>query len=309
MRLTARKRRRLWWTLLLPVMVVGCRAPVLRVEDAIVRPGEKARLAAFVEREPILGLGKDVADVPVVFLVDGQEVGRDRTNDEGSADTKVAVPADTGWYEARATVGAAELRARGHLYCWSDERVIVAVDIDETIARTEYDELLIERDEDGSDPHKRAARTLRALAQDCHILYLTGRPRALLDKTRTWLGEHDFPSGPVLMSERKRDLLRPGNYKEKRLRALRKQWPTLLIGIGNEKTDAEAYGANNMLTLMLADKRPRGFGQHALVFRDWKALGQFLAANRAVLTSPGELKEVIAGKRQLLCALRPYEPE
>jgi hypothetical protein len=288
-------------------LVAGCRGPVLSVEDVIVRPGEKARLVAFVEREPILGLGRDIVGVQVRFDVAGQEVGDKKTDDEGRAEIKDRLPAGSDRYEARAQVLHEQLRATGRVFRWGDERVILAVDVDHTIARTDYEELLVERDEDGSDPLKRSAQTLRDWAQDFRILYLTGRPRSLLEKTRAWLGEHAFPEGPVVMAESVKQVLRPGNFKEKKLHALRKDWPTLLIGVGNEPSDAEAYGANEMLALILAGKGQHNFGRHAIVFRDWKALARFVAANREVLMDPKALKEVIAGKKLLLRQVDRYE--
>jgi phosphatidate phosphatase APP1 len=273
----------------------------------IVHPGEKARLVAFVEREPILGLGTDLARVRVTFHVGGQEVGDKKTDDEGWAETKCRVPAGSDRYEACAQALQQELRATGRLFQWGDERVVIAVDVDHTIAQTDYEELLVERGEDGSDPVKRSAQTLRALAQDHHILYLTSRPRSLLDKTRTWLGERAFPDGPVMTAASVKQTLRPGNFKEKKLHTLRKDWPTLLIGIGNEPGDAEAYGANEMLALVLPGKGERNFGRHAIVFRDWKALARFFEVNRDTLADAAALREVIAGKRMLARPVPPYE--
>jgi hypothetical protein len=292
---------------LLALLVAGCRGPVLAVEDVIVHAGDKARLVAFAEREPVLGLGKDLAGVHVTFLAEGQELGDKKTDDEGSAEIQCRLPAGTTRYEARGTALHENLRAAGRVFWWGNERVIIAVDVDHTIARTEYEELLGRRDEDGSDPVKRSAQTLRDLAQDFHILYLTGRPRSLLERTREWLAGHDFPDGPVITAESVRQSLRPGSFKEKKLRELRKHWPMLLIGIGNRASDADAYGVNELLALIIAGQAERNIGQHALVFRDWKRLAEFFTENRAVLSDRETLREAIIGKRPLLHRLERYE--
>jgi hypothetical protein len=289
------------------LLVGGCRGPVLVAEDVIVRPGGKARLVAFAERGPILGLGKDLGGVRLTFQAGGAVLGDKKTGDEGKADIRCRLPAGTTGYEARATALHQDLHAAGRVFWWDGERVIIAVDIDHTIAHTEYEELLSRHEEDGSDPLKRSAQTLRDLARDFHILYLTDRTRSLLERTRQWLSGHDFPDGPVLTSESFRQMLRPGTFKEKRLRELRKEWPNLLIGVGNRPSDADAYGANDMLALVIAGQGERNFGRHALVFRDWKALSHFLAANHEVLTDRDALKEVIAGKRSVLCRIEPYQ--
>jgi hypothetical protein len=285
----------------------GCGPPVLGVQDVLVRPGEKAHLAAFVEREPVLGLGKDLPGVRVTFHAADQELAADKTDDEGLATAKCRLPAGSQRYDARATAQDRDLQAAGRVFEWGDERVIIAVDIDQTIARTEYKELLATGEEDGSDAVKRSAQTLRALAHDFHILYLTGRPRSLLEKTRLWLAERKFPDGPVIMAESVSQVLRPGNFKQKTLHALRKDWPTLRIGIGNRPSDADAYGANGMLPLVVPSKTERPFGRHALVFRDWKAVGQFFTANRDLLTSRHDLQEVIEGKKMLLRTVEKYQ--
>lgn len=300
-------RRAKFILMLCPVLLAGCRGPVLAVEDVIVRPGESARLIAFAEREPILGLGKDLAGVRVTFRVDGQTLGEKQTDDEGSAEVQCRLPTGTTRYEVVGTVLHEDLQATGRVFWWDQERVIVAVDVDHTIARTEYEQLLGRRAEDASDPLKRSAQTLRDWSQEFNILYLTSRTRSLLSRTRQWLRGNEFPDGPVLTSESFRFMVRPGVFKEKRLRELRKHWPALLVGVGDRASDAEAYGANEMLALIVSQEPERGLGRHAILFRDWKALSQFFAANEAVLTDPAELRDVILGKRPLLRWLYPYQ--
>lgn len=284
----------------------GCVAPVLIVDDAVIMAGRKSRLVACVAREPIVGLVKDVERVRVAFLVEGREIGAERSDNDGLASIERHLPAGVAQYEARATVGDQELRAGGRVFAWDAERVILAVDIDQTIERTKYKHLLDDEGEDDSDPLKRSADVLSALAREYHILYLTGRPRYLLDKTRAWLREEGFPPGPVIMSESVRTVFRPGSFKEQKLRALRKSWPRLLIGIGDKPSDANAYGANEMLALAIDSERGRSFGRHTLVFRTWREVGQFFAANHAVLSDPRRLERVIDGKEPLSLKVPPY---
>lgn len=289
------------------VLGAGCRAPTLIVDDAIRGPNGKTRLVAGVEREPVLAMGKDLEHVRVRFFVSEREVGDTKSDDEGVADIERALDAEVGQFEARAVVDGRELRAAGRVFAWDRQRVSIAVDIDHTIAQTEYEDLLDNDQEEGSDPLKRSVSTLRRLAADFQILYLTGRPRSLLDKTRAWLREREFPAGPVITAESVRQMLRPGAFKQQKLRSLRNAWPRLLIGIGNTVSDAEAYGASEMLTLILSKEPGRDFGRHALVFKDWKALGRFFEANRDVLLDAERLKDAIEGKVMLLQTVPRYE--
>jgi hypothetical protein len=295
------------WLLLLAIPA-GCQSPILTVDDAVMRPGHKTRLVAYVEREPIPGLRQDVKDVRVRFLVDGREVGEERTGKDGSAATECRLSPDVRELQARALIDR-EAYALGRVFIWDQPRVVIAVDVDQTIERTRYRNLLPLRPEDESDPVKRSAETLRKLAEDFHIVYLSGRPRFLLDRTRDWLREREFPDGPVVTAKGVRNMLRPGEFKRKRLDQLRDDWPTLLIGIGDQPSDAEAYGANRMLTLIVSDQDPSEFGPHALVFGNWKALSRFFEANREVLMKPEPLREAIKGQRMLLRYAEPYRKD
>jgi hypothetical protein len=185
--------------------------------------------------------------------------------------------------------------------------VIIAVDIDHTIARTDYKDLLRMNSADESEPVEQSAETLNMLARDFHIVYLTGRPRFLIDKTRVWLRERGYPAGPVITSVRVRDMANPGAFKMRKLSVLRKSWPNLLIGIGNRAADAEAYGANDMLSVVVPSNPGVSAGLHAVVLLNWKAVDAFFAANREVLADAARLKEAIAGRETLLRTLDQYQ--
>jgi len=257
----------------------------------------------------VLGLRKDVEKVPVHFYAGDRKLGSERTDGDGQAALQVRLERGIGSYEARAYVGGQRLGAVGRVFAWDPCRVVIAVDVDQTIERTDYDDLILKRGEDPSPPVGRAADVLRALARDYHLVYFTGRPRCLLEKTRQWLDEHGFPPGPVVTSKGLRDVVRPGEFKRQRLRRLRHDWPNLLIGIGDKPSDADAYGANGMLSLVVAGRDHEDFGAHALVFPEWDTLGRFFAANRETLTDPDALREVLEGRRMLLQPVAPYRAE
>ena len=293
------------WHVAVPAMSTP---PILSVDDAVVMPGEKTHLVAYVEREPVLGLRKDVEDVTVRFFVGGNEVGHDKTDDDGRASIRCELRSGTARYEARAVVGRRKLLAEGDVFAWDGDRVIIAVDVDDTIARTDYTDLIFDEDEDEIDPLKRSSKTLDTLAADYHIVYLTARPRFLLHKTRVWLREEDFPTGPVITAKGLRQSVRQERFKRKQLKVLRKRWPKLLIGIGNSTSDAEAYGACGLLSIMLEQEDGKeDFGRHSIVLRKWKTVARFFEANRATLADADKLKEAIKGKRMLLQPVRRWD--
>jgi hypothetical protein len=289
------------------LLVVGCRAPILTVDDAVAFPGQLTRLAACVEREPILGLCHDIKQVPVAFDVNNSEVGSAKTGREGVAEVEHKLQPGTREYDARVLVDGRELHMSGRVYTWDQDRVIIAVDIDHTIAQTDYKGLLRSAEsEDTSSPVEHSAETLSTLSQDFQIVYLTGRPRFMIDKTRTWLRQNGFPAGPVITSVRVRDLANPGAFKRQKLRELRAAWPKLLIGIGNQISDAGAYGVSGMLALVVPPKPGRVFDPHTLVFGDWEDVGRFFEVNLPTLTDAGALQDVIAGKQMLMRTLAAY---
>lgn len=306
------QRRRAVFTAALAVFGLptsACRGPVVSADDAVVGGSAPARLAAVVEYEPAWGLRKNAEGIPVRFFIDGREIGRAKTDEEGLAALERKVAPGVTTFEARAESAIGPARATGRVFRWEAERVIIAVDIDHTLARTDYDSLIRPDEEEDSGTLKHSAATLRDLAADFHILYLTGRPRMLLDKTRAWLRERGYPDGPVITSRGLREMLRPGAFKTRELRKLRSQWPTLRIGVGDKAGDAEAYGVNGMLTLIMAREREGRFGSHALVFRDWKELARFIADNRRILADPVALEAALDGKTPIAWTLPRYRAD
>ncbi len=279
----------------------GCKPPILSVDDAVTL-GDKLRIVAYVEKEPVLGLRRDVEKVRVDFYLNGASVGDDKTDGDGRADVKCRLPNESvSSFEARAVVDGVELRAQGAIHRWTRDRTIIAVDIDETISKTEYRPLILEDRDKKSDPVHDSRKTLRKLSADYHIVYVTARPRFLLDKTRRWLSDEKFPRGPVVTARGLRQWMRPRQHKTRALEDLRDDWPNLLIGIGNNANDAAAYGANKMLALIIPpDRKDIGdIGRHAIILRDWDAVADVFEANREVFGDRKQLERAVKGKRLL----------
>ncbi len=197
--------------------------------------------------------------------------------------------------------------ATGRIFYWRTGRPILAVDIDHTIAQTDIKQLMTRGQVDRSAPLPGAPEVLGELASDYYILYLTSRPRFLIDKTREWLDCRGFPAGPVVVPMRKRDLVYPFGYKHRTLDLLRQQWPDLRIGIGDSYSDLEAYAASRMLPMILYKGRQQEQSWGAIGVRDWVSVRRFFQANHEVLTNNEQLQEVIDGRRMVLQSLIPYK--
>jgi hypothetical protein len=257
-------------------------------------------LLAQLEREPVLGFRDGIEDIWVRFWVGGRQVAKQLTADAGRASTCCDLSSAVGAeFEASAVVGGQTVRTAGTIFDWRDDSTIIAVDIDGTICDTDYHDLVFDDEDKDSMPIANSREALSALANDFHIVYLTARPRFLLEKTRVWLAKHEYPHGPVVAAGGLRDALRQGSLKRETLAGLRRCWPNLLIGIGDKHRDAVAYRANEMLPIVVTTKniaRKRGTWQ-VIVVPTWEDVSQLFAANHRVLADTSKLADTTNSHR------------
>jgi hypothetical protein len=286
----------------------GCGPLVLSVDDAVATSAGPVRLAAYLGREHVFGLRSEIEHGTVTFFVNGRQVGENTVDDEGRAVVTAAdLAGEPRAFLARARAGGKVLEASGRIFYWPANRVGLAVDIDHTISQTDYRRLIVKERVAVSPPIPGARETLNELADKYNILYLTGRPRFLIEKTRGWLEHYSFPPGPVMAAPRFRDALLQLRFKQRTLHGLREQWPDLLIGIGNRTSDIEAYASNQMLPVIVYSGGEEKHYSDAVVLQDWQFVRRFFEANARVLTNPRDLEKVIQGQVMIEQPLIPYE--
>jgi hypothetical protein len=289
---------------------IGCSPAILTVDGLVLVRGQESMLLAQLEREPVLGFRDGIQNVWVRFCVGGRQVAEQLTADAGRASTFCSLsPAMGAEFEASAVVDGRTVRTVGSIFDWRDDRTIIAVDIDGTISDTDYDDLVFDDEDEDSMPIATSREILSALAHDFHIVYLTARPRFLLEKTRAWLAKHRYPHGPVVAAGGLRDSLRQGSLKREMLEGLRQCWPNLLIGIGDKHRDAVAYRANGMLPVVVTTKnitRKRRTWQ-VVVLPTWEDVSQLFAANHRVLSDPSTLADAINSHRTQSMLVIPPE--
>lgn len=276
----------------LTILLAGCGPVRLTVDDAVVSPrDEKLRCVAYLQREPIFGIRHFSPGSNIEFRTRGQMIGSAKTSSSGCAETSVPfTPGSATRLDAVANVLGTTYRGSASIFEWDDARTIIVVDIDRTIARTDFDHLVLnDGPDERSTPLAGSRRALEFLARDCHFIYVTARPRFLLDKTRLWLEDEEFPSGPVIASPGLREAIQRTEYKIEVLTQLRQRCPTLLIGIGNSDSDEEAYEKSGLLTLLVNQKRTESDRPTTHRFRNWKALARFFEGNRELLSNPAKL--------------------
>jgi hypothetical protein len=294
-RLTSMRTRCLPGVLL--ITLGGCGVARLRVEDVVTVRGERAVLTAYAERSVAAFLRGGERGVKVRFLVNGREVGATKTDADGKATVECRLPREGAQrVEAVASLTGQKAKGSGQAFVWRQDRPILIVDVDATISETDYFELTLAPIDRSSRPIKDASRTLKELSKDFYIAYFTARPRSLMNKTRRWLADHDFPPGPVLGSSGSGDVIWQAAFKHKLIGDLRQRWPNLLIGVGDNGADTDAFGHHEMLTVIVNDGLFAPRGAHVVKMQNWRAVADFFRANRETLISLAKLQDAIKGK-------------
>jgi len=224
--------------------------------DVLCRPGEEATLAVKVEEK---GLGSKDAEGALVsaFLVTPagrQLLAQAVTDGHGRARISLRFEEPDLYRVAVQAVARGEPDERGEeeflAACRRPERVAVVLDIDDTLS--DSDNVLFRSSASVRDSN--AVAVVSALAEQYDLLYVTGRARGFSPETRQWLRKAGFPRAPLFLRDGKQDEnLRVGTYKAKVLGRLRRDFPNILIGVGDEDSDVSAYVSNGMLAILLRE--------------------------------------------------------
>lgn len=306
--------RQRWNAALLRCLIIlllhgaSCGRAVVSVDDAIRIPGQPLRLVAYVEREPILPVRREIENQVVRFYLEGAVIDQAVSGDDGRAAISLSEAPGPPLFEARATIGGTVYGAVGRIFDWRPDRTIIVVDIDNTLAESDLDEVFFDARPEASPALPDSVAALARLATDFHIMYVTARPRAVLEKTRAWLNFREFPPGPVVTASRLRDSVRDARFKRRVLQSLREEYPNILIGIGDRRGDARAYAINRMLTLIVGRTRDDRFVEQALLLPNWRAVGLFFELNLETLRDPTLLRAAFRGDRNLVMPVSVYWP-
>ncbi len=217
------------------------------------------------------------------------------------------IPADVdGKLEARTKLDGRTIYASADYYRWQPDRNIIAVDIDNTICFSEVRKILRMK-RPTLRPIKDSKETLQDLAKDFEILYVTARPRRILERSRKWLDDHGYPPGPIVTSPGVFDNLHVVEMKRSNIMSLKKIWPRLLIGIGNKASDAKAYADCGMLAIIVRPEIEEEHGDYAIFMPTWYTVDQFFKLNIDVLKNEEDVKQVIYGKKMLNLRVVPTD--
>ena len=117
--------------------------------------------------------------------------------------------------------------------------------------------------------------------------------------TKLHYAEHGYPRGPVLTSPGVTENIHIAEHKLANITNVKKDWPLVLIGIGNKASDAQAYGQCKMLSIIVRPQKEEDHGNHSIFMPSWLAIAKFFEANLETLADAGKLDALIAGGQEL----------
>lgn len=170
--------------------IAGCGTPMIAAEDVVVTPGQTARFTVSIDREY---LKPSVVGTDVSFFINRKLIGEATGDADGTAVVFANITNNASSYQARSTIDGHTVKGNGRIFHWDTHRTAVAVDVDDTISRTDYGDLFLGRFDITSVPLDYAPQALQVMARSYHIAYVSARPRWLHEKTKVWLERNGFP--------------------------------------------------------------------------------------------------------------------
>ncbi|MCB9563961.1 MAG: hypothetical protein H6708_26495 [Kofleriaceae bacterium] len=221
-----------------------------RAQDVIAAPGAAAAISGWFAYG---ALQKDLEGATVAVFVDDcagwRALGEVTTDDDGGAVATLPTDLAIGSHEVRFVVRGDATTAVATAWILPAGTHLVVTDLDGTLT-TGDGELLDQILDHDHVPaaYPGAAALTRALVRRGHVVvYLTGRPAALLPATRAWLADGGFAAGPVHAADALRDVVPTdggvGAYKRAWLAGLQAAGYVLDAAYGNAATDIHAYAA------------------------------------------------------------------
>lgn len=224
--------------------------PVLLARDVLVEPGEEVTLEAGL-RSGLRLTGE--AGRRIQFHLGERRLGQAAGDRDGNAAVRWTAPERCGDYFVRVRVKPDDQPERKI----QDTQLLVAVrkadtplvvvDLDKTVVASGFARVLL----GGAKPMAGANLVLQRLAKNHTIVYLTHRPDFLGPKSKRWLAENRFPTGPVLTSTLGGFIKGSGDYKTDRIAAIKRTYRNLAAGIGDKISDARAYADQGLVSILI----------------------------------------------------------
>jgi hypothetical protein len=257
--------------------------PWLTAFDSLAQPGAAVPLRAKLEHAGPWGIHLHMRGYPLRFTSPGLANQESKTAEESSATVQVKAPPGAPQLY-RVTVSFAgsahheAARAVSRLFVWPKNSLILITDVDHTISDLSELKIPFTADE-RIPPLPGAVKALRELAITYRIIYLSARDEILYEKTRAWLEKKGFPEGPVFC----RDFHlgdKQEAFKQRFIAELKKQYPNISVGVGDQPSDAHAYLNNGLRAFLIEPKESSAAPKGAVVVRSWKEVCRQLRGSK-----------------------------
>jgi phosphatidate phosphatase APP1 len=232
---------------------------IITAYDTLTSLGRPVELRAKLERDQRIPFRRDLPGEELVFLLNGEELGRATTTRDGLAYLFLRnLPQAEMTVEFQVILSSASSfsasPAVASLSIWRADRQIVVTDIDQTISNTSNLNV-VRLPVAQQAPFPYAREVLQDFAdQGVGIIYLTAREDVFSHMTRAWLEYHGFPKGHLSLwdlSLFQRTPWNHGRYKTEKMRRYIRFFPNILFGIGDKVHDLEAYNAVRVPALFM----------------------------------------------------------
>ncbi len=246
----------------------------LQVQDILARPGDAVILRAKLERAGFRG--RDIEGAEIEFRLDGTTLGRATTDDDGKAILPIKAPS-VGDYVVKAVYAGNEDALRGEynalLAVREASAPVMVLDIDWTISMTDNIDAAI--GDGDSPPLEGGPEGVGRLDSRYDIVYVTARPRQLRKSTLAWLNRYGLPRRPAYFLDLKKfPTYNEAKYKKSIIKPLKDLFPKMSIGIGDKRTDSEAYLAAGLKAIIITDEELQG----AISVPNWAAVEEAVSA-------------------------------
>jgi hypothetical protein len=246
---------------------------LLTAFDEVAHPGEAVTLRAKLERLGWWGLHFHMHGNALTFSSPGLVNREVKTAEEGMATVAVRMPeGSAGLYRVRVGFAGSgqhqSAEAVGHIFVWPKDSPVLVTDIDHTISDLSILQVPFTPNRE-TPALAGAVEALTELARTYRIVYLTARDEILLERTRAWLSEKGFPEGPLFC----RDFHLGGRqetFKRQFLAELKGRYPYLVVGVGDQPSDARAYLSNGLKAFLLNPDDMCQVPRQAIVVRSWR---------------------------------------
>ena len=247
----------------------------LAAYDAIAIPGLGTILTAKVEKKmPVFN--PDISGETISFYINGEKIGESVSNKDGMAILRHTFNR-TGKFELEVMVSTGSRYhsdpALSKIFCSDRQKPAIVVDIDHTVADVSLAMYILKSNKKVM-PLKNAPDILNKLSREYDIVFVTNREELFLRKTNDWLQMYKFPAAPVFFRNMGNYPFDPAKYKSGRIKELKKCWSNISIGIGDRKTDLQAYRANDMKSIIIG--KGTDVSGDVIYVRGWEKIEKLL---------------------------------